>query len=339
MITILNETTRKEIDQRNKQMWNDIRQSLKDHGDSDWNNAIGYMNRLPKEKSDEFYRYSRETACIDMLHSILTYSDPETWTVDNILKDHYMQQYIKELGKDTVANLIQQEIAEYQDATIDYNSYTDSEGLSYNSVRFRDDKSYKRESVHTDLVDQFFADVQDVVDYFRYHNKNLNKTQDYLLYDLEDALDSRSTLAAREAIANLKNHSKGMNNTQSSMIEELYGELFASGEYKDIGRPSYDESYKRESVDGKQTLADWISNPRNQRRYGNDEIMVVCMNPYLDDPDDCPGVLFDGTFDELKNGTGDNYISDSYDIWVVTGTTYKRYGGTDFLEISVDSIH
>ena len=238
MITILNETTRKGIDQRNKQMWNDIRQSLKDQGDSDWNNVIGYMNKLPKDTADKYYRYSRETSCIDMLHSILTYSDPETWTVDNILKDHYMQQYIKELGKDTVAKLIQHEIDEYQDATIDYNSYTDSEGLSYNSVRFRDD-----------------------------------------------------------------------------------------------------ESYKRESVDNKQTLANWISNPRNQRRYGNDEIMVVCLSPYLDEPDDCPGVLFDGTFDELKNGTGDNYISDNYDSWVVTGSTYKRYGGTDFLEISVDSIH
>lgn len=239
MITILNETTRREIDRRNKQMWNDIRQSLKDNGDSDWENPIGYQLRLPKDVSSKFLRYSSETSCIDMIHSILTYSDPETWTVDNILKDHYLQKYINELGKDTVAALIQQEIDEYQNATINYNDFTDSEGVSYNSVRFRDDESYKRESI--------------------------------------------------------------------------FG--------------------------GKQTLADWISNPRNKKRYGNDEIMVVCMTPYSDDIDDCPGVLFDGSFDELFNGTGDNYISDTEDSWVVTGTTYKRYGSTDFLEISVDSIN
>ena len=71
MITILNETTRREIDRRNKQMWNDIRQSLKDNGDSDWENPIGYQLRLPKDVSGKFLRYSSETSCIDMIHSIL----------------------------------------------------------------------------------------------------------------------------------------------------------------------------------------------------------------------------------------------------------------------------
>lgn len=89
----------------------------------------------------------------------------------------------------------------------------------------------------SNFTDGFFKKVQEIVDYFKYHNKNLNKTQDYLLYDLEDALDSRSTIAAREAIANLQNHTRGMTNAQSSLIEELYEELFYSdGLYQNLGK-------------------------------------------------------------------------------------------------------
>ena len=97
----------------------------------------------------------------------------------------------------------------------------------------------------------------------------------------------------------------------------------------------------RES-NGQQTLSDWVSNPRNKKRYGNDKIMVVCLTPYEgSSSDDCPGVLFDGSFEDLENRTGDNYLvdfdgSDSYDTYFVTGSTYKRLGSTDYLELSVD---
>lgn len=93
-----------------------------------------------------------------------------------------------------------------------------------------------------------------------------------------------------------------------------------------------------ESIDAIDTsLRSWISNPRNKKRYGNDNIIVVCMTPYDSDiSDDVPGVLFDGTFKELESGTGDNYIAEDYDDLFVTQTTYKKAGYEDYLEISVD---
>ena len=61
------------------------------------------------------------------------------------------------------------------------------------------------------------------------------------------------------------------------------------------------------------------------------------MTPYDSDiSDDVPGVLFDGTFEELESGTGDNYIAEDYDDLFVTQTTYKKAGYDDYLEISVD---
>lgn len=94
------------------------------------------------------------------------------------------------------------------------------------------------------LTNQFFKDAKKIVEYFRYHNKNLNKRQDELLENLSDAIDSRSTSAAREAIENLKYNTKGMNKEQNYQIMDLYDELCtANGKYQGLGR-----SYKEDSV-------------------------------------------------------------------------------------------
>ena len=86
-------------------------------------------------------------------------------------------------------------------------------------------------------VDQLFKDAQNIVDYFAYHNKNLNKTQDGLIEDLSDAVYNRSTIVVREAISALKYHTKGMNNTQTFYIESLYEDFFfADGRYSDLGK-------------------------------------------------------------------------------------------------------
>lgn len=94
------------------------------------------------------------------------------------------------------------------------------------------------------LVDQFFKEAKALVDHFRSHNKNLNSRQDELIENLSDAIDSRSTSAAREAIENLKYNTKRMTNEQSYKVEELYDELCcAGGKYQGLGR-----SYKEDSV-------------------------------------------------------------------------------------------
>ena len=93
------------------------------------------------------------------------------------------------------------------------------------------------------LVDQFFTEVRELVEYFRYHNKNLNKRQDELIENLSDALDSRSTTAAREAIENLNYNTKGMYKAQEYYVTNLYAELcYADGKYSGLGRNYADDA-------------------------------------------------------------------------------------------------
>lgn len=95
----------------------------------------------------------------------------------------------------------------------------------------------------TILVDQFFTEVQELVEYFRYHNKNLNRRQDELIENLSDALDSRSTTAAREAIENLNYNTKGMYKVQEYYVTDLYAELcYADGKYSGLGRNYADDA-------------------------------------------------------------------------------------------------
>lgn len=93
------------------------------------------------------------------------------------------------------------------------------------------------------LVDQFFTEVRELVEYFRYHNKNLNRRQDELIENLSDALDSRSTTAAREAIENLNYNTKGMYKAQEYYVTDLYTELcYADGKYSGLGRNYADDA-------------------------------------------------------------------------------------------------
>ena len=93
------------------------------------------------------------------------------------------------------------------------------------------------------LVDQFFTEVRELVEYFRYHNKNLNRRQDELIENLSDALDSRSTTAAREAIENLNYNTRGMYKAQEYYVTDLYAELcLTDGKYSGLGRNYADDS-------------------------------------------------------------------------------------------------
>lgn len=91
------------------------------------------------------------------------------------------------------------------------------------------------------LVDKMFKEAKEVADYLSTHNKNLSKKQDYLVMDLSDAVDSRSTSAVREAIAALNNHTKGTTKAQEYRIVGLYYKFFAGGEYSGLGRNYADD--------------------------------------------------------------------------------------------------
>lgn len=125
----LNETTDKEFDARKKALYQKVRARL------GVDNLIGTHDKWTDEENTE----EEELSCISMLHSILTYSNDHS--IEKVMSDRYLQSYINELGEQRVRELAQQEIEEFANATINRNVHTDSEGVSYNSVTFRDDKN------------------------------------------------------------------------------------------------------------------------------------------------------------------------------------------------------
>ena len=136
-------TTKKELEARRRGLRDSRISELEQAGVSrdEIRNAGFFSNldsHLPEGRADYYKQQSEELSAIDMLHSILTYEPGHT--VDSLLQDRYMQDYIKTLGRERVAELCQAELDEYANAKINRDVFVDDEGLSYNSVTFRDDE-------------------------------------------------------------------------------------------------------------------------------------------------------------------------------------------------------
>lgn len=136
---VLTETTNKELRARHEAYREKQRQALRDAGDPNPENTVGIAKRLPPEVWNELDIEGTILDCIEMIHSILTYAEPYNHTLEYVLNNKYMQKYIEELGQEEVSNLINNEIEEYKNAVINKDQYTDSEGVTYNSVTFKDD--------------------------------------------------------------------------------------------------------------------------------------------------------------------------------------------------------
>lgn len=144
----IEETTNSQLEQMRKDLHERERQALKDQGDENWENLIGIAKRLPEDKWKEFEKEEDEISCISMIHSILTYSPRSKWTVEDVMSDYYMEDHIKTLGEERVKELVQQEVDEYiKNAVVEPATYTDSEGVTYNTVTF------KKESKEEDEVE------------------------------------------------------------------------------------------------------------------------------------------------------------------------------------------
>ena len=136
---VLTETTNKELRARREAYREKQRQALRDAGDSNPENTVGIAKRLPPEVWKELDIEGTILDCIEMIHSILTYAPDNNRTLEYVLDNKYMQKYIEKLGEDKVREIANQEVEEYKNATINSNVYTDSEGVTYNSVTFKDD--------------------------------------------------------------------------------------------------------------------------------------------------------------------------------------------------------
>lgn len=127
----LNETTNKGIEKLRKDHRERVNKAMSDAGVKEYRD-------LPDDVKSELDRADDEISCISMIHSILTYGSNRD--IDTLIKDKYLKDYVDELGEEKVRELLAGEIEEYENATINRNVYTDSEGVTYNSVTFRDDE-------------------------------------------------------------------------------------------------------------------------------------------------------------------------------------------------------
>ena len=98
---------------------------------------------MPITKEDK--QTYAELDCIEMINSCLAYgSDPyrtinKWWYGHGYCERSYLSDHIDTLGEKRVKELYEMQKAEFEKATILRNVYTDSEGMTYNSVVFADD--------------------------------------------------------------------------------------------------------------------------------------------------------------------------------------------------------
>lgn len=91
---------------------------------------------------DDMKKREREFACIEMINSILAYLPRrDTATAEEILEDDlgsspsYLKDDVDVLGKERVVELIQGQMDDIEG--VDTDVYTDGEGVSYNSIRWK----------------------------------------------------------------------------------------------------------------------------------------------------------------------------------------------------------
>ena len=169
------ETTQRQLDNREKTLYNNIRNRL------GTNDLMGTREQWTDAEKREY----SEIRCISMIHSILTYAYRHDYTVDYVMKNRYMKRYIDELGEDRVKVLIAEEIEEFTKATVKFGG-TDSEGVSYNQVIFdesSDSSNYDNMEVYVP-GDDIPANWYSKKSYQDFINQDPDKTKDWIDFNM-----------------------------------------------------------------------------------------------------------------------------------------------------------
>lgn len=105
-------------------------------------NGFGWIDGKYIKPPQEYKMREEVLSCIDMINSILAYDwsgqDAE-WVMqheENAYKN-YLEDYVKLFGRDSVVGLIREQINSIK--TIKRNVHTDGEGVTYNSIIWRDE--------------------------------------------------------------------------------------------------------------------------------------------------------------------------------------------------------
>lgn len=104
--------------------------------------GYGWINGEYHKPPKEYELLEKELSCIDMINSILAYGGfgytaEQVLVRDECLYHSYLADYVKELGRDKVIALIQGQIDSID--CVRHNVGTDSEGVTYNSIVWKED--------------------------------------------------------------------------------------------------------------------------------------------------------------------------------------------------------
>ena len=100
--------------------------------------GVGWIDGKYIAPPEEYQLREKELSCINMINSILCYQCKGYTNANDVLEYeekspyNYLSEYVKILGRKKVLGLIQEQIDSIKG--IENNVFTDSEGLSYNSI-------------------------------------------------------------------------------------------------------------------------------------------------------------------------------------------------------------
>ena len=97
------------------------------------NNNPRFENWKVCKLTDEQEKIHKELDCREMINSCLCYGT-------DFLNSKYKNEYIKELGEDRVIELYNEQKADFDKAIVYHNVYVDGEDVSYNSIKWNDEK-------------------------------------------------------------------------------------------------------------------------------------------------------------------------------------------------------
>ena len=103
------------------------------------------LYRVPWEKwTDEQKTLYEELSCRIMINSFLTYGGIRSFWYESPFRppydNSYSAKYVRSLGLKRVQDLVIEQEADYAKAKVIHGTYTDSEGVTYNSVIWGDEE-------------------------------------------------------------------------------------------------------------------------------------------------------------------------------------------------------
>lgn len=124
--------TDKQFDQKKKE----LREEMNAKG-------FGWIDGNYIKPPQEYKMRQEELSCVGMINSILAYdwfgqNADEIMQMEERSYHNYLAEYVALFGRDKVVSLIEEQINSIQN--IKRNVHTDGEGVTYNSIIWRDDE-------------------------------------------------------------------------------------------------------------------------------------------------------------------------------------------------------